>query len=615
MSTRSKLQRLALAAAFATSGRARGCQPCVGARLFRKPPRWVGEHDPSDCVSPARHRHDPSHRARAVRKHDPSNRERHALDVPSRSRAWPDPQCRLDSSSRGSDRSRPPRRRPGRRGRHHHISSAASVELVIVHRIVRRPRGHTNVLQCRQHDPRSSDQPLRLGQLTKTAKGSNAPSPFRNRPASDRSWLPRQASCRHVRLPRSADSLAEDQRFWVGPSSRHFAPQNRGETRPCAGTGSSANYSITSSARASPRFADQTAAIASGTIQQAHVAVAYTMSNGHAKAAVAAITRRSQIAPDATAAIAVMHLTWRTTSPARIAATAAAASANQITPWTNRPARAPAVASLARATRRAVEPPTATHATVTRPIRRCMARRRLAKAAIGIRIKANPDAIMCAGKAIGSRCSTSSSSYGSRIAPSPRAIAIKPVGMTREQPMISRIAVAGRTRRRRAIEIVCSKLAAAKSVMAMGSGPVVVASMLAALCGASVAVAETTNLAPTDIEGRWVAERSKLVLDIARCATGWCGVEVTGGTACGRTVLRIEAQEQKADAVRFSGRLERADGAQPYTVAASLFRKDAAVRLSILGNTGDQFELWRRTFPLSELLVRTGDWECRPAVS
>jgi len=93
-----------------------------------------------------------------------------------------------------------------------------------------------------------------------------------------------------------------------------------------------------------------------------------------------------------------------------MATSAAASSASQTRPCVNRPARATALASLASATGSAVKPPITTAAAASRPDARWTPRQGRAKAAIGIRISARPDAIMCSGNTNGNRCNTRKSS-------------------------------------------------------------------------------------------------------------------------------------------------------------------------------------------------------------
>ena len=130
------------------------------------------------------------------------------------------------------------------------------------------------------------------------------------------------------------------------------------------------------------------------------------------------------------------------------------------------------------------------------------------------------------------------------------------------------------------------------------------------LCPAGPAIADTIDPTALNIEGRWVAKGGNLTLDLSRCKEGWCGVEVTDAS-CGRTALRLSVADpgQRAE---FSGQFERAAETQPYVVQASIVQKAPAMQLKLVGHTGNQFEMFRRTFPLSMLLVHSGEAQCRP---
>jgi hypothetical protein len=146
----------------------------------------------------------------------------------------------------------------------------------------------------------------------------------------------------------------------------------------------------------------------------------------------------------------------------------------------------------------------------------------------------------------------------------------------------------------------------------MRAGPLI-ATMVAAFCVA--AVAETLPSAPPPIEGRWVAKQRNLVLDVSRCGSGWCGVEVANGKTCGVTMLRLAVvQPSNGDGGGLKGRIELAAEAQSYAVEASFFtpRGGGPIELIISGNTGDSFEPWRRNFPFREFFARAGDATCPP---
>ena len=153
----------------------------------------------------------------------------------------------------------------------------------------------------------------------------------------------------------------------------------------------------------------------------------------------------------------------------------------------------------------------------------------------------------------------------------------------------------------------------AASSLAVGSRRLL-AAIVMGLCPAGTAIAGTIDATASNFEGRWVAEGSNLTLDLSRCKEGWCGVEVTGGN-CGRTALRLTAadpEKRPHDRVQFVGRFERVAETQPYVVQAYIVQNAPAVKLKLVGHSGDQFEMWRRTFPLSMLLARSGEAQCRP---
>jgi hypothetical protein len=108
-----------------------------------------------------------------------------------------------------------------------------------------------------------------------------------------------------------------------------------------------------------------------------------------------------------------------------------------------------------------------------------------------------------------------------------------------------------------------------------------------------------------------------LVVDIAKCQTGWCGVEVVGSEQrCGATALKLDSgQETGGSSTLFKGKLELAKGTEPYVVEAylvSMSGGDVKTELQISGDTGGEFRMFRRSFPFNATLVRSGDAHCRP---
>lgn len=152
---------------------------------------------------------------------------------------------------------------------------------------------------------------------------------------------------------------------------------------------------------------------------------------------------------------------------------------------------------------------------------------------------------------------------------------------------------------------------------------------LALAYGATAAKIEMANAAgvikAADFAGRWSgsyhgygAARAKcdggpctITLDISHCATGWCGVLVKEDGSCGSLAMKVEAGESKDDWARFNGRLELEPKAASYAIQATLWTNDKGEKgIEILGDTGKELVLMRRSFPFSAHLTRSGDTKC-----
>ncbi len=98
------------------------------------------------------------------------------------------------------------------------------------------------------------------------------------------------------------------------------------------------------------------------------------------------------------------------------------------------------------------------------------------------------------------------------------------------------------------------------------------------------------------------------------CGKGWCGVEVSDANACGATALRLDAETRENGSQIFKGSLQLAKGTEPYVVHAwvvpAVDASDTRT-LEILGDTGGEFRLFRRSFPFSTNLARAGDAICK----
>jgi len=157
-----------------------------------------------------------------------------------------------------------------------------------------------------------------------------------------------------------------------------------------------------------------------------------------------------------------------------------------------------------------------------------------------------------------------------------------------------------------------------------GAGPV--------LAGEPADGPAATAPAASEIAGRWqgptyeLARRGDdcdgkpcmLTLDVVACATGWCGVEVIGTEQrCGATALRLDGGDANPGGnTLFKGKLELAQGTEPYVVEAHLLNPGeeagAKMELEIAGDTGGEFRMFRRSFPFHATLVRISDAKCRP---
>lgn len=138
-----------------------------------------------------------------------------------------------------------------------------------------------------------------------------------------------------------------------------------------------------------------------------------------------------------------------------------------------------------------------------------------------------------------------------------------------------------------------------------------------------------------DLNGRWKgqpmgyldpakvcgAKGCDLTLDIVRCGEKWCGIKLEKADACGGVALTLTPHQEKDPAVTpvLDGKLELADGTQPYVIEAVL-RPGAdgkMTQLTMVGDTGPELMIMRRSFPFRAVMARIGDAVCKmdkPAV-
>lgn len=184
----------------------------------------------------------------------------------------------------------------------------------------------------------------------------------------------------------------------------------------------------------------------------------------------------------------------------------------------------------------------------------------------------------------------------------------------------------------------------------VGTASVMALAMIAAAHGGSAAAgagpkekssAETGVAAPQSggvaevpivLAGRWSGPRygyarripkadnsggnaNMLTYDIVACGNEWCGIAVSDETPCGPIGLRMTGDTAPNRSNAFKGRLELAKGTASYVIEAWYGAPDAgdsssAARLSLVGDTGTELLMMRRSFPLQAELRRIGDAQC-----
>src|SRR5262249_14731892 len=152
---------------------------------------------------------------------------------------------------------------------------------------------------------------------------------------------------------------------------------------------------------------------------------------------------------------------------------------------------------------------------------------------------------------------------------------------------------------------------------------VVMRGILATALGCIMAIsaprpaAAEMEIAPAQLAGRWSITSGsgsrdcsepgcRPTYDLVPCGEGWCGIEGKDGKTCGRMAFRLTAiapSDNPRYGAEFAGTFERAEGTQHYVVRANLFANPTPeqpappLRLSVRGNTGGDFQPFRRTYP------------------
>ena len=176
----------------------------------------------------------------------------------------------------------------------------------------------------------------------------------------------------------------------------------------------------------------------------------------------------------------------------------------------------------------------------------------------------------------------------------------------------------------------------ALAILAVGRGGSAAAQTAAGEKSATAAPAAAGDAAdgPIVLAGRWTGPRygharigaksqdgggkgSTLTYDIVACGDEWCGIAVSDETPCGAIGLRIAPDKASNRRNAFKGKLEFAKGTAAYVVEAWYAAPDdegqggrTAPRLSLIGDTGTELLMMRRSFPLQAELTRISDAQC-----
>ena len=90
-------------------------------------------------------------------------------------------------------------------------------------------------------------------------------------------------------------------------------------------------------------------------------------------------------------------------------------------------------------------------------------------------------------------------------------------------------------------------------------------------------------------------------------------MQVKDNGGCGEVAMTIAVAEARANAQKFTGKLELVAGAEPYVIEATLWKPDgeeAKSFLNLIGDTGPELRFMRRSFPFEAALARSGDAVC-----
>ncbi len=140
---------------------------------------------------------------------------------------------------------------------------------------------------------------------------------------------------------------------------------------------------------------------------------------------------------------------------------------------------------------------------------------------------------------------------------------------------------------------------------------------------------EAAPASPIVLAGRWsgphygsAARKSRgdcgdgpctLTYDVVPCGSDWCGIAVGKDDACGAVAMKLASAGDPDRPNSFKGNLELAKGSDAYVVEAwwrTTPEEGGEPHLSMVGDTGPELIMFRRSFPFSAELARSGDAKC-----
>ncbi len=140
--------------------------------------------------------------------------------------------------------------------------------------------------------------------------------------------------------------------------------------------------------------------------------------------------------------------------------------------------------------------------------------------------------------------------------------------------------------------------------------------LIISLCSVASGPVLATDGDGAAIEGRWQTAKKDLVLDISRCAQGYCGQLVTADNPCDRTIMTVAVRTTSPRPFQpeFDGDFAPPKGLRPsYKVRVSVMTAagEKPATMVIIGDEVDPNPM-RRSFPYRAVLARLGEATCQP---